>query len=236
MDIYELLRQEARSKKEGEPTKEQYGRVEIDLDTAREDEALHISGNQITIAFCDGTSTTTYFKLNHRHSRKIYPTEITKVEGNFGGLYLTNAAESGKKLTLYIARDIFIFPARAAANRILKENGTTIDPVEDKRFQSHALGQIDRKAQETINEDTPVSGTVATPVSLKVKWAIITVDTADTMFGTKDVTNKAGAHAGALVSNGATLTVEHCDLKDLYFVNEDGATKPYIAVIYTEEA
>jgi hypothetical protein len=126
MDIYELLRAEAKAKKAGEPVKEQYGRISIDLSTARTDEELHISGNQITIALCDGGATTTYFKLNSKHSRKLYPHEITKVLGNFGGVYLTNAAESGKTLTIYLGRDIFIFPARAQAMRcVFKQRSRT---------------------------------------------------------------------------------------------------------------
>jgi len=141
MDVYELLRQEARSKKAGEPNKEQYARIEIDLDTAREDEEIHIAGNQITMAFCDGNATTTYFKLNHRHSRKVYPAEIEKLLGNFGGIYLTNAAEAGKKLVIYVGRDIFIFPARSGATRILKADCTTIDPAVESEYET-VLGEI----------------------------------------------------------------------------------------------
>lgn len=141
MDIYEMLRLEARSKREGEPLKEQYGRIEIDLSAARDDEELFISGNLVTIAACDGAATTTYFKLNNKHSKKIYPSEVARVGGNFGGLYLTNAAESGKKLVLYIGRDIYIFPAKAGANKVLKVDGTPIDPSPEGEYDT-ALSEI----------------------------------------------------------------------------------------------
>ena len=230
MDIYEMLKMEQRSKKIGEPVKEQYGRVEIDLSTARVDEAIHIAGNHITIAFCDGASTTTYFKLNNKHSRNLYPAEITKVMGNFGGLYMTNDAEAGKKLIIYIGRDIFIFPARAEANRILKSDGTTINPARDERYQAHTIGQVDRRVLGTIDEAEGIATT-----STKVKWAIIHVDTADVMIGDSTLTNKAGGHAGVLVSDGSDFVVEYCDLNDVYIVNEDGAVKPYFSAIYAVE-
>jgi len=228
MDVYELLRQEARSKKEGEPRKEQYGRVEIDLDTAREDEALHISGNQITIAFCDGTATTTYFKLNHKHSRKIYPTEITKVEGNFGGVYMSNAAESGKKLILYIARDIFIFPARAEANRILKEDGTTINPAEDKRFSSHTGGHL-KTTLATLDTPKRMSST-----HLKVKWAVVGSKDYSFRWGFTSAIKESTA-IGQYVGSGGSVAIEYCDLYEAYFVDGDGVNKPVLQIEYILE-
>jgi len=229
MDVYELLRQEARSKKAGEPVKEQYGRIEIDLDTAHEDEALHISGNQITIAFCDGTASTTYFKLNHKHSRKIYPTEITKVEGNFGGIYLSNAAESGKKLIIYVARDIFIFPARAEANRILKTDGTTIDPVQDKRFKSHTGGHL------KVTLATLDTAQVLTATSTKVRWAIISSKDYAFRWGFSS-TIKQSTAIGQYISNGGFLSVENCDLSEIYFIDGDGTNKPTLQIEYVKEA
>jgi len=176
MDVYELLKQEARSKKAGEPVKEQYGRIEIDLDTAREDEELHISGNQITMASCDGAASTTYFKLNHRHSRKLYPSEIEKVLGNFGGIYLSNAAEAGKKLVLYVGRDIFIFPSKAGSNKILKADGTTIDPAPEGEYDT-VLGEIKTATEFSGNvfskQQTSTNAMVAFSTTMKLRDIII---------------------------------------------------------------
>ena len=228
MDIYEMLKMEQRSKKMGEPVKEQYGRVEIDLSTARVDEAIHIAGNHITIAFCDGGSTTTYFKLNNKHSRKIYPAEITKVMGNFGGLYMTNDAEVGKKLTIYIGRDIFIFPARAEANRILKADGTTINPARDERHQAHTGGHI-KITLANLDASEPISAS-----SIKVKWAIISSKTHPFIWGFSSAVKQSTA-IGQYVSGGGYLAVEYCDLSELYFVDGNGANKPVMQVEYVKE-
>ena len=229
MDIYEMLKMEQRSKKMGEPVKEQYGRVEIDLSAAREDEAIHIAGNHITIAFCDGNATTTYFKLNNKHSRNLYPAEITKVMGNFGGLYMTNAAEAGKKLIIYIGRDIFIFPARAEANRILKADGTTINPARDERYVAHTGGHI----KVTLTDlDTAQQLTAA---NTKVKWAIISSKTYPFIWGFSSTVKQSTA-TGQYVSAGGFLAVEYCDLSELYFVDGNGSDKPVMQVEYVLES
>ena len=229
MDIYEMLKMEQRSKKMGEPVKEQYGRVEIDLSTAREDVPIHIAGNHITIAFCDGGATTTFFKLNNKHSRNLYPAEITKVVGNFGGLYMTNDAEAGKKLIIYIGRDIFIFPARAEANRILKSDGTTINPARDERHQAHAGGHL-KITLDTLDASEPLNAT-----SIKVRWAIISSKTYPFIWGFSSSVKQSTA-TGQYVSAGGFLAVEYCDLSELYFVDGNGSDKPVMQVEYVLEA
>ena len=250
MDILELLNAERKAKAAGEPLKEQYTRIELELDTAREDEALHISGDSIAIAYFDGTATTTYFKVNHKHSRRVYPGEIEKLEAEIGGIYLTNAAEVGKKLVIYVGRYIKFVTSSSGKVKVLDPIGTNIYPATtadvnavetavdevEKHFIAKTFGYAARKVQVTIDVADPVSGVIATPVSLKVAWAIIHVDAADALFGTSAVLKLANAAAGVLVKEGGDLTVEHMDLKDLWFVNEDGVVKPYIAVLYAEEA
>ena len=229
MDIYEMLRAEAKAKKAGEPVKEQYGRISIDLSTARTDEELHVSGNQITIAGCDGGATTTYFKLNSKHSRKIYPAEITKVLGNFGGVYLTNAAESGKTLTIYLGRDIFIFPARASAVRVLKEDGTTIGVVEDKRYIAHTGGHL-KATLTSLDTAQQLSAT-----SIKVKWAIIASKDYAFRWGFSS-TIKQSTAIGQYIGSGGSVAIEYCDLSEIYFIDGDAANKPVLQVEYMEEA
>jgi hypothetical protein len=231
MDIYELLRAEAKAKKAGEPVKEQYGRISIDLSTARTDEELHISGNQITIAQCDGGATTTYFKLNSKHSRKVYPHEITKVLGNFGGVYLSNTAEPGKTLTIYLGRDIFIFPARAQAMRVLKTDGTTINPVRDERYKAHTGGHL----KVAVAVADTAKQVIAT--STKVKWAIISVEDYDCRWGFSSTVARA-AEIGQGVAKNSFIAVEYCDLSDIWFVNKTaGAGElPVFQIEYVEEA
>jgi hypothetical protein len=229
MDIYELLRAEAKAKKAGEPVKEQYGRISIDLSTARTDEEMHISGNQITIAGCDGGATTTYFKLNSKHSRKIYPAEITKMLGNFGGVYMSNAAEPGKTLTIYLGRDIFIFPARAEAVRVLKEDGTTIDPGQDKRHIAHTGAHL-KATLTNLDGAQQLSAT-----SIKVKWAIIASKDYAFRWGFSS-TIKQSTAIGQYVGSGGSVAVECCDLSEIYFIDGDGVNKPVLQVEYIEEA
>jgi hypothetical protein len=229
MDIYEMLRAEAKAKKAGEPVKEQYGRISIDLSAARTDEELHISGNQITIAQCDGGATTTYFKLNSKHSRKVYPHEITKVLGNFGGVYLSNAAEPGKTLTLYLGRDIFIFPARAQAMRVLKADGTTINPVRDERYEAHTGGHL----KSTLTDLDTAQQLSAT--SIKVKWAIIASKDYAFRWGFSSSIKQSTA-IGQHIGSGGSVAIEYCDLSEIYFVDGDGTNKPVLQVEYVEEA
>jgi len=238
MDVYELLKQEARSKKEGEPIKEQYGRIEIDLGTAREDEELHISGNQITMASCDGAATTTYFKLNHRHSRKLYPSEIEKVLGNFGGIYLSNAAEAGKKLILYVGRDIFIFPSKAGANKILKADGTTIDPAPEGEYDT-VLG--------AIKTATEFSGTVYSKqqTSTNALVALGSVKLRDVLIKNTDAANAIdlGKHKADVaifrttsyeLGAGAAIGFTQVDLSRLYILSSVAGSHASLSLIGVE--
>jgi hypothetical protein len=230
MDIYELLRAEAKAKKAGEPVKEQYGRISIDLSTARDDEELHISGNQITIAGCDGGATTTYFKLNSKHSRKVYPAEITKVLGNFGGVYLSNAAEAGKTLTLYLGRDIFIFPARAEANRILKADGTTINPVRDERYGAHTFGSLKPTTMTAANTAQPLIA-----ASTKVKWAIIHTLSKIALVGDSTVTRGGGANDGQKYGEDVYIAFEYVDLSEVYIINYAVGEQCIYSINYVKE-
>jgi hypothetical protein len=189
------------------------------LSTARDDEELHISGNQITIAGCDGGATTTYFKLNNKHSRKVYPHEITKVLGNFGGVYLSNAAEPGKTLTIYLGRDIFIFPARASATRILEEDGTTINPVQDERYRAHTFGSL-----------KPTTMTAA-----NTAWAIIHTLSKIALIGASTLTRGGGADDGQKYGEDVYVSVEYVDLSEIYIINYTVGEQCIYSINYIKE-
>ena len=250
MDVYELLRQEARSKKAGEPTKEQYTRVEIDLDTAREDEELHISGNQITMASCDGAATTTYFKLNHRHSRKLYPSEIEKVVGNFGGIYLTNVAETGKKLILYIGRDIFIFPSKAGANKILRTDGTPINPATSDNQDTIIANMYDVDSDIIMNKESFGGKPYSTPITStnacqrfsstnpeKLRDIIIkNTDASNPVdIGLYHATPATLRGASYELNGGAAIGFRNVDLYQLGLISSTDGNHAIVQVLGTEE-
>jgi len=227
MDVLELLRAEQQAKRMGEPLKEQYGRLVIDLGTARTDEELHVSGDSIIVATFDGGATTTHFKLNHKHSRELYPGEVEKIYANFGGIYMTNAAEPGKSLVLYIGRALFIFPSSAKKVKILDPDGTNITVAHDERFKSHT-GKHIKKTLAVADTAEFVTAT-----ETKVRWAIIGVEQYDLRWGFTDVSRSPGV--GQIVSAGGYITVEFCDLSKLKFVNTNVGQTPTLQIEYVEE-
>ena len=217
-----------------EGAKGRYARIEIDLSLASSDGLLELTGDYIGVTSITGEGTCK-IRLDHRHAQQIDLREVQEISSPFGKIYFECDGVGGL-LTLYVggALTARLKPIQSKVS-IRNMEGTDVNLVEDKRFTSHTIDHQDRKVQVTINVADPVSGVIATPVSLKVKYAIIGVDTADVLFGGPDVTNLAGAHAGLLAQVGQSLAVEYCDLKDLWFVNEDGAVKPYISVLYVGE-
>jgi hypothetical protein len=102
-----------------------------------------------------------------------------------------------------------------------------VDLVPDSRFVSHTGGHL----VNTIVADTAEK---LSPASLKVKWAIIYTDLA-IRYGFTSTVARA-AKIGNVLAAGATLTVEYCDLTELYIVNNVGAETPKVQCEYVEEA
>ena len=238
MDVLEMLRQEQRSKRQGEPLKEQYVRVEIDLSTAREDEEVHISGNLITVASCDGGATTTFFKLNNKHSRKIYPSEASRVAGNFGGVYLTNSAEAGKKLILYIGRDIYIFPSKAGATKLLKADGTTINPGEASEYDT-VLGSIETAVEFGGNvyskQQTSTNALVALG-AVKLRDVVIRNDDAANAVDLGETAGTVGAFRSASMElpSGASIGFTQVNLATLFILSSVADSHALLQVIGVE--
>jgi hypothetical protein len=102
-DFLDWMRAQARiAKTDTERVTERYARIVIDLGTAREEVKINISGDYMGVAKFTGTASTTYFRLNHRNAREIYPSEIAKIYATYKHIYLSNAAEAGKELVLYV--------------------------------------------------------------------------------------------------------------------------------------
>jgi hypothetical protein len=241
MEFLDILKAERNiNKASSERESERYTRIDIDFSdtdySACSMKKLGVFGDYLAKAVYTGNKGTATIRLGHRHAPAIPLSEFRKTYALYDTIYLTTTDTSGH-LILYVGRAFSseIDPVSGDAVKILNTTGAEINAVQDKRFKSHTLDHQDRKVEVTINVADPVSGVIAAPVSLKVKWAIISVDTADALFGGIDVTNLAGSHPGVRVGSGGSLTVEYIDLKDLWFVNEDGAVKPYITVLYAGE-
>lgn len=241
MDIMNILGLESRIKQaQKESPQERYARIDLDLGIAENigiDIKILITGDYLAKIKYDGSATGCYFKFDNKRSSIIYPTEFRKRHTpfiDFNCIYLTNpTAQTGKHLIFFVGGAFAgeIEPATGAKVGIVDSDGADMTPAKDARFIAHTVGQVDRVVLDTIDVADPIAS-----AATKVKWAIVHVDTADVMIGDSTVTNKAGAHAGVLASNGADIALEHVDLHEVYIVNEDGATKPYWAAIYTEEA
>jgi len=134
MELLDFLRGQERIAKTGqERVTERYSRIVIDLGTARTDEEIHITGDYLAVAKMDGTASTTYFKLNHINSRQIYPSEIEKLYATYKKIYLTNAADAGKELVLYVGGALSgeIKVSGAGKTGLIDASGTRIDPCKE---------------------------------------------------------------------------------------------------------
>lgn len=81
---------------------EDYGRLSLDLTTARTDTEILIHGDFLAKIKYDGSSTGCYFKLDHRHAALIYAKEFKQLKRRYARIFLTNTAQPGKTLILQI--------------------------------------------------------------------------------------------------------------------------------------
>jgi len=81
---------------------EDYGRLSIDLGTARTNVELLIHGDYLAKISYDGTATGCYFRLDHRHAAKVYAKEFKALRRRYARIYVTNTAQAGKVLVLQI--------------------------------------------------------------------------------------------------------------------------------------
>ena len=145
MEWIDMLRGEARLQKtEQERVTERYSRIVIDLGTERTDEEIHITGDYLAVAKMNATASTTFFKLNHRNSRQIYPSEIEKLYATYKKIYLTNAAEAGKELILYVGGALSgEIKVQTGKVSLKNASGTDINPATEETLSTIATNQFD---------------------------------------------------------------------------------------------
>jgi len=215
-----------------EGAKEQYSRVVLDLGVARTNEIINIFGDHLAILKFTGTASTVFFRLNHRHNKEIYPVEISEVKNTpFKRIFLTNTAEPGKELVFGIGGLTIIIPATAQKVQVKDGSHNVISPAEDKRFRSHTFKQKDKTTQTAANTAEPLMA-ASTPIN----WAIIHIHTKTALMGDSSLTRGGGAHDGQEYAAGSYITLERCDLNEVYIINETVGEQVIFSEIYTEEA
>lgn len=206
-----------------------YARIEIDLATASSDGLLELSGDYIGVVSITGNGTAKV-RLDHRHSQQINLREVVEISSPFGKIYFESDGAGGV-LTLYIggALTARLKPIQSKVS-IRTVAGTDVDLVPDKRFKSHTGGHL--KVAVAV-ADTRVQ---VTATSKKVKWAIISVEEFNARWTFGNTCARATA-IGQKVNAGGYITIEYCDLSEIYFVNaEAGAGElPVFQIEYVGE-
>ena len=207
-----------------------YARIEVDLGTAQTDGLLELSGDYIGVVSITGDGTCKV-RLDHRHAQQINLREVQEISSPFGKIYFETDGAGGA-LTLYVggALTARLKPIQSKVS-IRTVTGTDVDLVPDTRFISHTGGHL---KVAVVVADTRVQ-VIAT--SKKVKWAIIGVEDFNARWTFGNTCARATA-IGQKVNAGGYITLEYCDLSEIYFVNaEAGAGElPVFQIEYTEEA
>jgi hypothetical protein len=228
VEWHELLkaqRGELKDLMQAEGVKARYARFEFSLASAESNLEMHLTGDYIGVVGITGTGTVK-IRLDHRHSQEIDLREVAEISAPFGKMYFTTDGGGGT-CTIYIGGALAarLKPIQAKVS-IRNIAGSDVDLVPDSRFISHTGGHL----ANTIVADTAEK---LSPASLKVKWAIIYTDLA-IRYGFSSTVARVAA-IGNVLAAGATLTVEYCDLTELYIVNNVGAETPKVQCEYVEE-
>ena len=169
-----------------------YQRVSIDLTTARTKEKIYLSGIKIEVGSYDGSIDGCCFSLNSPHAGVIYPSEIQSITSPYKWLYLTNTAQSGKTLVLYVSFNI--------------------DAVEGIRG---AIQQDSRFTAHTFKASTKTSADAAAPLTAssdKYRNVVVTIDDYDAYIG--DATSQP-----VYLTKGTPVTLDFVDLAEVYIKN-----------------
>jgi hypothetical protein len=229
-DFYELLKRQSREYKEllkHEGVKGRYTRVTLDLSAAQTSQELAIEGDYIGVASITSTGTVK-IRLDHRHSQEIDLREVSEISSPFGKIFFTTNGAGGECI-IYVggALTARLKPLQSKVS-IRNIAGSDVDLVTDKRYISHTGGH-------SINTiDTPDTAERMMAASTKIKWAVIYTDKA-IRWGFSSAVHRTGP-IGVLLAAGGSLTLEYCDLYDVYYNNNVSAEGPKIQIEYVEEA
>lgn len=238
VDIRELIAAFTRIEKaKEEPPGTRFARVEIALDEAEyvgNAIPLHLYGDYIGKIKYTGSATGCYFKLDDIRSAKIYPSEFRRTYIEFKEVYLWNpTSQSGKKLIINIGGAFSgeVEPTSGQVVGLTDSDGVNINPVREERFKSHTYKHIKPTTMTTANTAQPLIAT-----STPVRWAIIHIQSKVALIGDNTVTRGGGAADGQSYAEGSYITVEFCDLNEIYVINSVLDEQVIYSITYVEEA
>ena len=205
-----------------------YAPISLSLASAKTDELLQINGDYIGIAYITGAGTCS-IKLDHRHSREINLKEISEISSPFGKLYFTTDGGGGE-LKFYVGGALTARIKPIGSKVGMRDvSGSDMTPANDSRFVSHS----GKHHKVTLTAADTAQRLMAT--STKVRWAIISPEDKNIRWGFSSTVARA-AGIGMKVTSGSFITVDYCDLYDIYWVNETAVETPIVQIEYVEEA
>jgi hypothetical protein len=238
MDYLEWFRGQQRIAKTGdERVTERYARVVIDLTVARDEEKIHLSGDYLAVASSTGAASTTWFRLNHRNSQKIYPNEIEKLYASYKHILLTNAAEAGKQLVLYVGGALAgeIKVSSAGKTQLKNAAGTDINPA----TEDGNIADIEALLEFS---GTPYS-TPKTSTDAEVKFSATALKLKDVVIRNTHASYEVdiGLYVGGTVAafraasfelgGGASVGFTHVDLNQLALLSSTAGEHAIVHVI-----
>jgi hypothetical protein len=231
---YELLkaqRGELKDLMKAEGVKARYARFEFPLGSAVSNQEMHLTGDYIGVVSITGTGTVK-IRLDHRHSQEIDLREVAEISAPFGKMYFTTDGAGGT-CTVYIGGALAarLKPIQAKVS-IRSVAGTDVDLLTEAEFKSRFVSHTGGHSVNALG--TPDTAERVMAASTKVKWAIIYTDLA-IRWGFASTVHRTGP-IGVLLAAAGTLTLEYCDLYDVYFNNNVGAESPKLQIEYVVEA
>jgi hypothetical protein len=214
-----------------EGVKARYARIELPLGSAESNKEMHLVGDYIGVVSITGSGTVKV-RLDHRHSQEIDLREVSEISAVFGKFYFTTDGAGGTA-TIYIggALSARLKPIQGKVS-IRNTTGSDVDLLTEAEYKSRNVSHTGAHLTSLLAVADTAKRIIAT--SKKVKWAIIYTDKA-IRWGFSDTVHRTGP-IGVELAAGGTLTLEYCDLYDVYFNNAVAAETPKIQVEYVEEA
>lgn len=136
-----------------------YEIVEFKLDGARTDEEKLIDGDHL-LAATDGDLTNITIKLNHKGNSAIPLAEFNPVASQFYRIFLTNTAQAGKTLKLFVGREAATEAQTATSVVTTAQRFYLLETDKDSHFTG-ALAQYakeDENLAGLMNDDIRITG------------------------------------------------------------------------------
>lgn len=232
-EVLKQLRREERAVLKREGVKGRYTKKKISLASALTDEPLKVFGDYLGVAKIVGTSSISV-KLDNKHGTPIDLREVAEIESPFGVLYITtDGADATGYITIYFGGDLTA-RIKPKENKVSIRNtaGSDVDLLTEAAFNSKFNSHAGEHSVNALGVADTAERIMA--ASTKVKWAIIHTDLA-IRWGFTSTVHRTGPIGGLVAADG-DLSVEFCDLYEIYFNNNVAGETPKLQIEYVEEA